>query len=194
MTAPGRECGDCTLCCKVMAIEELAKPVSSWCPHCKPGCGCRIYANRPAECRTFSCLWLVNDRLDERWKPNKSKLVLTTSEDGIEVRCDPGFPDAWRREPFRNEIREWAVSGETHDVTVVVIVGERMTLVTPDREFDLGVVRPDERIVRELEGTRVVNVAVVKESDLSREQITKQIRPEPDPPGPDRIGFGNYSS
>ena len=63
MTAAGRECGDCTLCCKVMAIEQLAKPASAWCPHCKPGRGCRIYADRPAECRAFSCLWLVNDRL-----------------------------------------------------------------------------------------------------------------------------------
>jgi hypothetical protein len=126
-----RTCGGCTLCCKVMAIEELAKPVSSWCPHCKPGRGCLIYADRPAECQAFSCLWLVNKRLDARWKPSRSKLVLTTSEDGIEIRCDPGFPDAWRKEPFRSEIQQWAVSGETHDVTVVVIIGARMILVTP---------------------------------------------------------------
>jgi hypothetical protein len=164
MTSAGRQCGECTLCCKIMAIEQLAKPVNSWCPHCKPGRGCLIYASRPNECRTFSCLWLVNDLLDERWKPSKSRLVLTTSEDGIEVRCDPGFPGAWRREPFRNQIREWAVSGETHDVTVVIIVGGKMTLVTSEREFDLGVVRPDERIVREFEGTRVVNATVTKAS------------------------------
>jgi len=112
-------CGECTLCCKVMAIEEFAKPVSAWCPHCKPGRGCQIYPDRPAECRSFRCLWLVNDLLDQHWKPSKSRFVLTTSEDGIEVRCDPGFPDAWRKEPFRSEIRQWAISGETHDVTVV---------------------------------------------------------------------------
>jgi hypothetical protein len=159
-------CGDCTLCCKVMAIEELTKPASAWCPHCKPDRGCQIYPDRPAECRTFSCLWLVNDLLDQRWKPSKSRFVLTTSEDGIEVRCDPGFPDAWRKEPFRSEIREWAISGETHDVTVVVITGQKMTLVTSDREFDLGVVQPDERIVREIEGGQVVNATVVKASDL----------------------------
>jgi hypothetical protein len=166
--APSAEkaCGDCTLCCKVMAIEQLAKPANSWCPHCKPGRGCLIYAARPAECRTFSCLWLTDDRLDQRWKPSKSRLVLTTSQDGIEIRCDPGFPDAWRKEPFRSEIRKWAVSGETHDVTVIVISGEKITLVTPGREFDLGVVRSDERIVRELEGTQVVNVTVVKACDL----------------------------
>ncbi|WP_159010659.1 hypothetical protein [Bradyrhizobium sp. S69] len=161
-----KTCGECTLCCKVMAIEQLAKPVGAWCPHCRPGRGCQIYPERPAECRTFSCLWLVNDLLDQRWKPSKSRFVLTTSEDGIEVRCDPGFPDAWRKEPFRSEIHEWAVSGETHDVTVVVITGQRMILVTPDREFDLGIVGPDQRIVRELDGTRVVDVTLAKASDV----------------------------
>ena len=166
MTAAGRQCGDCALCCKVMAIEEFAKPASSWCPHCKPGHGCLIYAHRPVECRAFNCLWLINHLLDQHWKPSKSKLVLTTSDDGIEIRCDPGYPNAWRREPFRSEIHQWAVSGETDDMTVVVIVGQKMTLVTPDREFDLGIVHEDERIVRELEDGRVVGASVVKAVDL----------------------------
>jgi hypothetical protein len=167
-TQPAKKaCGNCTLCCKVMAIEELAKPANSWCTRCKPGHGCSIYNTRPTECRTFNCLWLTDDRLDPRWKPNKSRLVLTTSQDGIEIRCDPGFPDAWRKEPYRSEIHKWAVSGEARDVTVLVITGEKMTLVTPDREFDLGVVRSDERIVREIEGTKVINVTVVKASDPS---------------------------
>ena len=58
MTA--RACGDCTLCCKVMAIEELAKPAGQWCRHCKPGRGCLIYDSRPAECSAFDCLWLID--------------------------------------------------------------------------------------------------------------------------------------
>jgi hypothetical protein len=164
-----RACGDCTLCCKVMAIEEFAKPVGSWCPHCKPGRGCLIYAARPAECRTYSCLWLTDERLDQRWKPSKSKLVLTTSQDGIEIRCDPGFPDAWRKEPYRTQIRKWALSGAARDVTVLVVSGERMILVTPEKEFDLGVMRSDERIVRELDGVQVVGVTVVKALDLENE-------------------------
>jgi hypothetical protein len=41
-----------------------------------------------------------------------------------------------------------------------------MILVTPEREFDLGIVGPDQRIVRELEGTKVVDATVVKESEL----------------------------
>jgi hypothetical protein len=167
MTA--RACGDCTLCCKVMAIEELAKPAGKWCRHCKPGRGCQIYDSRPGECRDFNCLWLIDQRFGAHWRPNKSKLVLTTSEDGIEVRCDASFADAWRKEPFHREIRTLAASGEAHDVTVLVIIGERMILLTADREFDLGVVGPDQRIVRETDGGRLIGAAVVKASDLERD-------------------------
>ena len=164
-----KSCGECTLCCKVMAIETLSKQAGAWCRHCRPGHGCLIHPERPAECRDFACLWLTDARLGPEWKPGKSKLVLTTSEDGIEVRCDAGFPDAWRKEPFHSEIQTLAASGEAHDVTVLVIIGERMILLTSDREFDLGVVGPDERIVREFDGGRLVGVAVVKASDLQRD-------------------------
>lgn len=156
-----RHCGDCTLCCKVMEIEALAKPAGNWCPHCRPKHGCAIYQERPAECADFNCLWLLNARLGEQWRPSKAKFVLTTSKDGIEVRCDPGFPDAWRREPYATGIRQWAVSGDTHDVTVLIITSRRMILITGEREFDLGIVGVDQRIVRELEDGKVVNVRVV---------------------------------
>jgi hypothetical protein len=162
----GRLCGDCTLCCKVMAIEEFEKPAGSWCPHCKPGRGCLVYERRPAECRKYDCLWLIDVRFGEHWKPSRSKLVLTLSADGIEIRCDPGFPDAWRKEPFRSEIRKLALAGEANDVMVLVVVGERMILVTPAHEFHLGTVGPNDRIVREIEGRRIVGATVVKASDL----------------------------
>ncbi|MBV8923780.1 MAG: hypothetical protein JOZ74_00285 [Bradyrhizobium sp.] len=165
----GRACGDCTLCCKVMAIEQLAKPAAQWCRHCKPGHGCQIYHDRPVECRQFNCLWLIDERFGPHWKPNKSKLVLTTSADGIEVRCDSTAPDAWRKEPFQREIRALAAAGEAHDVTMLVIIGSRMILVATDREFDLGLVGADERIVREFDGGQLVGAAVIKASDLERD-------------------------
>jgi hypothetical protein len=161
-----RTCADCMLCCKVMAIEELANPAGRWCQHCRQGRGCLIYDDRPAECRAFSCLWLLDERFGPHWRPSKSKMVLTTSADGIEIRCDPGFPDAWRKQPFRSEIDRLAASGEMHDVTVLILAGERAVMVTGDREFDLGVVTADQRIVREMEGTRVVGMTVVESSEI----------------------------
>jgi hypothetical protein len=47
---------------------------------------------------------------------------------------------------------------------VLVIVNARMILVTAEREFDLGIVRPDQRIVREIEGNRVIGATVVEAS------------------------------
>ena len=67
---PGRRCGSCTLCCKVLAITELQKPRGTWCPDCSPGKGCNIYETRPAECRSFMCGWLTDPMLGPEWKPD----------------------------------------------------------------------------------------------------------------------------
>ena len=80
--APGRSCGSCTMCCKVLGIKELAKPVGKWCSHCDIGKGCKIYDTRPQECQTFHCLWLVDNRLADHWKPDRSKIVITTGWNG----------------------------------------------------------------------------------------------------------------
>ena len=55
--ASGYSCGDCSACCTVLAVTELKKPMRMACDHlCRDGC--RIYADRPAGCRQFNCLWL----------------------------------------------------------------------------------------------------------------------------------------
>ena len=165
LTAPatGRSCGSCTMCCKVMGITELQKPVGKWCAHCDIGVGCRIYGTRPSECRTFNCLWLVDARFGDHWKPDKSKIVLTAGNDGnsIEIRCDPGSPTSWRNKQYHEEIRSIAAAGAWSDGSVYVIVGTQLTLVTADNEFPLGIVSSDQRIIKEMEGNRVVGVRIV---------------------------------
>lgn len=54
-----RTCGDCSLCCNLLGVPELAKPVCKWCKHVKKGIGCGIYEDRPTCCREFSCDWIV---------------------------------------------------------------------------------------------------------------------------------------
>jgi len=161
---PGRHCDSCTLCCKVMGITELQKARGTWCKHCLPGKGCGIYATRPAECRSFFCGWLLDPRLGPEWKPSRSKIVLTPTPDGngIAVRCDPGFPDAWRRYPFYDTILEWAQTAKAHDGTVIVCVGSKMTVVAPEGEFPLGDVGDDDLIGREFSGHKLVGVRVMK--------------------------------
>jgi len=54
----GRTCGSCSACCYAFEVPEVPKPTSAWCPHCtQPGCG--IYAQRPTECQTYACFWLL---------------------------------------------------------------------------------------------------------------------------------------
>jgi hypothetical protein len=151
----GRRCGTCTLCCKVMTIEELHKPNGQWCPHCDKGRGCTIYSDRPNECRSFYCGYLLWPALGEHWVPARSKLVVAFKPDGKEIvfHVDPGVPNAWRGEPYYSEIRSLAGHAARTAYTIFVQIGRRMIAVFPDREVDLGVVAEDERIlIREVAG------------------------------------------
>jgi hypothetical protein len=76
-SAPARQCGGCTACCKTHEIRALAKPPGQWCPHCLPGQGCAIYGERPEECRSYGCLWLAGYGPD-RIRPDLSRVVLGT--------------------------------------------------------------------------------------------------------------------
>ena len=82
-------CGSCTLCCKVLGIEEIGKPRHTWCPHCDKGKGCRIYDSpaKPQECTAYSCLWLSTQsfedptlRLPERFRPDRTRVVVDIFE------------------------------------------------------------------------------------------------------------------
>lgn len=54
-----RRCGECSLCCVVLRVDELAKLGGTPCPELgPPGSGCSIHASRPGICRRYRCLWL----------------------------------------------------------------------------------------------------------------------------------------
>jgi hypothetical protein len=144
-----RSCGDCSLCCKVMAIAALDKPPGSWCRNCRPGRGCVIYGERPQECRDFACLYLISPELGEEWKPSRSKIVLVTEKDGnrIIAKVDPQQPDAWKRRPYYQQLKEWAARSVPFRGQVIAAIGQRMYMIFPDRDVDLGIVDPDDLIV-----------------------------------------------
>lgn len=137
---PGRSCGDCTLCCKLLAIRELAKPRNVWCKHCKPGRGCLIYDLRPRDCAIFNCGYLISPILGEEWKPSKSKIVLVpeTGVNRIVAFVDPQRPDVWKREPYYSTLKKLAANAATHGGWVVVRIERRTYMLYPDRDVDLG--------------------------------------------------------
>ena len=160
-----RRCGSCTLCCKVLTVEELSKPNGKWCAHCVTGRGCAIYDDRPNECRAFQCGYILWPELGEHWLPARSKLVPAFKPDGLEIiiHVDPGVPNAWRAEPYYSEIRDMAGHAANSPYTVFVQIGRRVIAVLPDREVDLGVVGDNERIaIREEPGPGGRRLGAVK--------------------------------
>jgi hypothetical protein len=145
---PGRSCGTCTLCCKLLAIPELEKPRNVWCQHCEPGRGCGIYADRPLPCREFHCAYLGWD-LGEHWFPARSKMVVVFEADGNRtvIYVDSSRPTAWRERPYYDEIKRWAKLAARELKQVVVAVGNRSIVILPDEDVDIGTTSEDERIV-----------------------------------------------
>ena len=146
---PGRACGSCTLCCKLIAVAELGKPPGTWCAHCVRGQGCGIYQSRPTECRTFFCHWMLEKGLTPDWKPDKAKFALVTSAGGhITAFVDPGAPTAWRKSPYFETLKRWSLEGARASPAriVTVRIGPRAIVVLPDREIDAGQVGPDDAL------------------------------------------------
>lgn len=150
--APGKSCGSCTLCCKVLRIAELEKAHGVWCKHARPGKGCAIYDTRPRECRTFHCGYLASPELSEEWHPARSKIVLIAeAAGGVTAVVDAGRPDAWRQPPFYQQLKAWARDGVAAQRPVMVRIGARTIAVLPDREVDLGSMDPGDQVVIEAE-------------------------------------------
>jgi hypothetical protein len=141
---PGRECGSCTLCCKVYHVPEIDKVAGKWCTHCKPGKGCAIHDTLPRQCADFNCLWRTEETLTPAWKPERAKMVLSIfPQNGfIYVQVDPGAPSAWRKQPYYDQLRRWAEANLQRGRHVIVFVNGDATLIMPDQDVPLGPMKP----------------------------------------------------
>ena len=136
--APGRECGSCSMCCKLLGIEELGKAPGVWCKHVSLGKGCSIHDERPVACRNFNCYWLVNPNLGPEWKPDKSKFVIWQGPTGAWIlSVDPGNPNAWRQPQYLPQFRLVAAQLAEQGQVLVLLKGEKMICILPDRDVEL---------------------------------------------------------
>lgn len=120
-----RECGSCTACCTVLAVDELEKKNNVPCCHLAGGEGCSIYTTRPGACRQWSCLWLKGGlKGDVRRRPDHLGLVFSDDVHGP-------FP-------MLTAYEVWAgASREPHAKYVLDRLGEccNMVLVDPQNGF-----------------------------------------------------------
>jgi hypothetical protein len=159
---PGRGCGSCSLCCKVLDVPELLKPPGEWCKHMTPGHGCAMHSVRPFVCRAFYCEWIIAKGLGPEWKPDKAKFLLVKRGNRLTAHVDPGFAGAWQKAPYYQNFKHWAADGARQDPMhrVDVMIGARLIVVLPDRDVDLGAVAEGERVLveRQPSGTLTVRV------------------------------------
>jgi hypothetical protein len=137
-----RSCGECSFCCKILAVAAIDKPAGEWCPHCRPPKGCGIYIDRPEVCRTFYCQYRIDSTVAEDWYPPKSRMMLVLDLDGrrLRVHVDPHRPDAWKREPYHSMLRGYAKNLIPDRGQVLVKVVNRRIAILPDRDVDLGTI------------------------------------------------------
>lgn len=75
--APGRDCGDCVVCCSTMNIDkpQVQKHSGVLCAHCVGG-GCAVYETRFDVCRTFHCGWRQMPNLGDAWRPDRFGVMI----------------------------------------------------------------------------------------------------------------------
>lgn len=114
-----RQCGDCQLCCRLLAVRPLNKLAGQRCVHQKFKVGCKVYgtATMPNECTLWSCVWLFGGDTDGLARPDRAHFVVdivpdfvtaVDNETGVEtlipvvqVWIDPAYPDAHRDPSLR---------------------------------------------------------------------------------------------
>lgn len=135
-----RECGECSLCCKIPRVVSVDKPSNKWCQHCDIGKGCLIHETRPQVCRDFHCVWLRDERMPEEWRPDRAHAYVSgrDEDEALKVFVDAAHPDAWR-------------SGAGQRIVGHVVSNGRHALVVVDRQINfvpaLGKNLPEKLIV-----------------------------------------------
>lgn len=110
------------------------------CPHCDIGVGCRIYEQRPNACRSFFCEYRLNIEIGEEWKPNICNMIITVDRPArrINVMCDDGHFDAWRKQPFYAQIKTMALNILRQRGHLIVWEGLEGIGILPHKEVRLG--------------------------------------------------------
>jgi len=131
-----RECGGCTLCCKLVPVHHGAQVngvdmPGSWhkaagerCRHQRTGKGCAVYRKPgfPACCALWNCRWLVGDGTENLRRPDRSHYVLDVMPDYVtvfdddpdkgapievvQIWIDPKYPDAHEDPALRDYLNE----------------------------------------------------------------------------------------
>jgi uncharacterized protein len=120
-------CGNCTLCCKLLGVQELDKPPNKWCVLCDIGEGCSIYPDRPRTCRDFECGYLLSN-LPINFRPDKLHMVITgeTADGSVLIHVDPHYPNAVNTANGQRILNMIHNSGKS----AILVIGDKRKLLS----------------------------------------------------------------
>jgi Fe-S-cluster containining protein len=138
-----RSCGECSLCCTVLRVDELRKLGGIPCTELRDDGGCSIYDRRPGICRAYRCLWLKGG-FEEEDRPDRLGAVVDILTTGGSTRLgiQEARPGAFDASPRLREIAQ--LYRETMPVRIV----EAGNVTDPDRPFRLLLANGEEQRVR----------------------------------------------
>ena len=115
---PGRVCGECTVCCIELEIDDpaLSKPDYVACPHMIHG-GCAIHASQPQACRNWFCGWRFLN-LSDALRPDRCGVMLSP-----ELGATPGYQKGGLRVVLVNGDRGGLGNDELLDFLARCIAG-----------------------------------------------------------------------
>jgi len=139
----GRFCGECSLCCTVLRVDERRKQGGTDCEHQRVGGGCAIHSTRPQICRGYRCLWLQGG-LDAGDRPDQLGAVMDLVTEGGATRfvVQEAHPGAFDATPRLAEIA--AHYRESMPVRIV----EAGNVLDPDRPYRVLLPSGEEQRVR----------------------------------------------
>lgn len=120
-----RQCGDCSLCCTVMAVGEINKPENVKCSKLTTMGRCSIYSTKPASCTSYQCLWLAG-AMPEELKPSRSRIVADTGSSGniVVMHVSPYDRGAWNKPA----VKRW-IESIADRIMVIVLCGEERIIL-----------------------------------------------------------------
>jgi hypothetical protein len=170
-----RVCGDCQLCCKLLAVRSIGKPNWQKCAAQKVHKGCKVYHRKdlmPAECQIWSCRWLTGMDTEGMRRPDHVHYVIdpmpdmiqtVDSETGVatdrmvlQVWQDPAFPHAHRDPALRAYIER--VAERDHMTTIVRSGLDNVTIIVAPCMADDRRWHEQAIIVRPEGGNRLVEM------------------------------------
>lgn len=122
-----RQCGECTMCCKLMGVPERKKAPAKWCEDCAQGQGCTIYDTRPPSCRNFQCFWLMDENFPDEFRPDRIGALASFNDtpDSVVLHVDAARPKAVRS----REVKALIAALQNAYAKVFIVQGKESALL-----------------------------------------------------------------